>query len=61
MFVMGIKTYSDIEYLGSQSKASVERPEISGVMPDPAFKAPTCTTGTQVCFHTARWVTLSRR
>ena len=42
MFVMGIRTYSDIEYLGSQSKASVERPEISGVMPDLAFKAPTC-------------------
>lgn len=42
MFVIGIETYSDIREFGSQRKLSVERPEISGTMPDLAFKAPTC-------------------
>ena len=60
MFVIGMETYSDIKESGSRRKASVERPETMGKMPDLAFKAPTCFTGIQVLFYTARWVFLSR-
>ncbi len=65
MFVIGSVTYSDIKYLGSQRKVSVELSEVSpctiwfkgsGIMPDLAFKAPTFKKGIQVCFYTARWV-----
>ena len=60
LFVIGMETYSDIKESGSRRKASVERPETMGKMPDLAFKAPTCFTGIQVLFYTARWVFLSR-
>ena len=56
MFVIGVKTYSDIRESGSQRTASVVRPEILGIKPDLALKAPTCLTGIQVLFYTARWV-----
>lgn len=40
MFVIRIKTFSDIRELGSQRRTSVVRPR--GIMPDLSFKAPTC-------------------